>query len=296
MDYKQLVYFVEIVNAEFNLSRAAKNMHITQPSLSMMIHDLENTNQIKFFKKKNSRYIGLTSEGEILFDEARKIINDMNSLNLKLEKIKKKHNGTVTIGIPPIIISLFFNKLITQFIAKYPDINIEIVEEGANVLRKMLKKKQIDFAILVDDYGLDETLEYCDVCKDTLSAFVNNEHKYAKNSSLCFTDLEDEKLVLLSDSFVLHTVILNKFKEKGIVPNIIFTSGQWDLLTQMVQDENVITILPNSLELKVRRGALSVIDFLPKLKWAIALSRNKNAVETPSAILLREFILDFYKK
>lgn len=296
MDFKQLVYFVEIVNANFNLSRAAEKLHITQPSLSMMISDIEKTYKIKFFKKNNSRYVGLTSEGEVLFDEAKKIISDMNSLNLKLDKIRKDHSGTVKIGIPPIIISIFFNKLITKFIAKYPDINIEIIEEGANVLKSMLKKKQLDFAILVGENKSEDILEFHEVSSDTLAAFINNSHPYATKNSLCFTDLETQKLVLLSDSFVLHTVILDKFKEKGIVPNIIFTSGQWDLLTQMVQDESSITILPKSLEGKIRRDALTVRDFDPKLEWTIALSKNKNSINTPAALLLEEFIYKFYNK
>ncbi|MFV0424240.1 MAG: LysR family transcriptional regulator [Bacilli bacterium] len=296
MDFKQLVYFVEIVNANFNLSRAAEKLHITQPSLSMMISDIEKTYKIKFFKKNNSRYVGLTSEGEVLFDEAKKIISDMNSLNLKLDKIRKDHSGTVKIGIPPIIISIFFNKLITKFIAKYPDINIEIIEEGANVLKSMLKKKQLDFAILVGENKSEDILEFHEVSSDTLAAFINNSHPYATKDSLCFTDLETQKLVLLSDSFVLHTVILDKFKEKGIVPNIIFTSGQWDLLTQMVQDESSITILPKSLEGKIRRDALTVRDFDPKLEWTIALSKNKNSINTPAALLLEEFIYKFYNK
>lgn len=295
MDFKQLLYFVEIVNADFNLSRAASKLHITQPSLSMMISELEKSNRIKFFKKNNSRYVGLTIEGEVLFEEAKKIIADINTLNLKLDKIRKNHNGTVKIGIPPIIISLFFNKLLTKFISSYPDINIEIVEEGANVLKEMLKKKQIDFAILVGENRSDETLDFHEVSSDTLAVFVNNAHPFALKQAIDFSDLEGEPLVLLSDSFVLHTVILNKFKEKGIVPNIMFTSGQWDLLTQMVQDESSITILPKSLERKIRRNSLTILDFNPKLEWTIALSKNKNVVDTPASLLLEEFIYKFMK-
>ncbi len=296
MDLKQLIYFVEIVNADFNLSRAASSLHITQPSLSMMISELEKNNRIKFFKKNNSRYVGLTIEGEVLYEEAKKIISDINTLNLKLDKIRKNHNGTVRIGIPPIIISLFFNKLLTKFISKYPDINIEIVEEGANVLKDKLKKKQIDFAILVGENNSDDTLDFHEITSDTLAVFVNNSHQFASKESVDFSDLESEPLVLLSDSFVLHTVIVNKFKEKGIVPNIMFTSGQWDLLTQMVQDESTITILPKSLERKIRRNSLTILDFEPKLEWTIALSKNKNVVDTSTSLLLEEFIYEFMKK
>lgn len=296
MEFKQLLYFVEIVNADFNLSRAAEKLHITQPSLSMMISDLEKNNRIKFFKKKNSRYVGLTVEGEMFFEETKKIINDINNLELKLDKIRKEHNGTVKIGIPPIIISLFFNKLLTQFISKYPEINIEIIEEGANVLKEMLIKKEIDYAILVGENNNQDVIEYTEVTNDSLAVFVNNKHQLANKNYIEFQDLEDESLVLLSDNFVLHTVITDRFKEVGLVPKITFTSGQWDLLTQIVQDEPLITILPKSLDSKIKANSLKVIDFNPKLLWTIALCRNKNVVESPSALLLKEFIYNFYNK
>lgn len=294
MDIKQMQYFVEIVNSNFNLSRAAEKLHITQPSLSMLITELESNYKIKLLTKQNSRYSGLTAEGKILYDEAQIIISELSRLEYKLANIRNKHYGTIKVGIPPIIISLFFNKSLSEFMSRYPDVNLEIIEEGANVLERKLRNNEIDFAILVGSNETTKDIVSTEICCDSIAVYFRNDHKFASRKFLTLKDLSDEELILLSDDFVLHTVIKSKFQEIGISPKVLFTSGQWDLLTQMTHDRNVITILPKKLETKLQKEFLKVLDFRPKITWSISLAKSTKHSDSSTSILFEEFIGEFY--
>ncbi len=295
MDIRQLEYFVTIVNSDFNLRKAAQSLHLTQPLLSMVISDIESRYKIKLMIKKSTRYIGLTPEGKMLFEDAKQIIKMYKSLEMKLENYKDVHHGTIKVGIPPIIISTFFKKSLPEFISSYPNIKVEIIEQGANVLREMLKEKKLDYAVLVGFQDSDNDLKSIPICNDSLVAYVNNKSHLAKKKYLTFPDLHEQNMVLLSEEFVLNTVIKNKFEQALTTPNITFTSGQWDLLVQIVADSGAITVLPHALHSKISNDNIKIIKFTPKVKWTINLSTHSDTIKSSTAMLFEDFMINFYK-
>lgn len=296
MDIKQMHHFVTIVNSDFNLSKAAATLHITQPSLSILINELESTYDVKLLTKENSRYTGLTPEGEFLYTEANRILKLHNDLTYRLSSFKEKHFGTIKIGVPPIILSTFFRESIPAFMRKFPNVNIHIVEESANVLKNMLINKKLDFAILI---GIHETTKHVEshrLSTDQLSVFMNRSNAIASNQSVNFSDIEDSKLVLLADHFVLNTLLISKFQEHGMLPNPTFRSGQWEVLIQLVSETNSITILPKKIIEKVSNNNIVALDFDPKIEWDISLANNSSATLTPTQLLFRDFIHDYHTR
>ncbi len=295
MDIKQLEYFVTIVNSDFNLRKAAQSLHLTQPLLSMVISDIESKYKIKLMVKKSTRYTGLTPEGKVLFEDAKQIIKMYKGLEMKLENYKDVHHGTIKVGIPPIIISTFFKTSLPEFISKYPNVKVEIIEEGANVLRTMLKEKKLDYAVLVGFQDSDSDLKSTPICNDSLVAYVNESHPLSKKKYITFPDLHQQNMVLLGEDFVLNTVIRNKFEQSLSTPNITFTSGQWDLLVQLVADSGQITVLPSALQSKINIDSIRTIKFTPKVKWTITLATNTDTIKSSTAMLFEDFMVNFYK-
>ncbi len=296
MDIKQMHHFITIVNSDFNLSKAAQTLHITQPSLSILINELESSYDVKLLTKENSRYTGLTPEGEYLYQEANRILKLYNDLTYRLSSFKEKHFGTIKIGVPPIILSTFFKESIPAFMRKYPNVNIHIVEESANVLKNMLVNKKLDFAILI---GVHETTKHVEshvLSTDSLSVFMNKANYLAKKDHVDFEDIESNNLVLLADHFVLNTLLISKFQEHGMMPNPKFRSGQWEVLIQLVSETDSITILPRKIIDKVSNTNIVALDFNPKLEWDISLASNSSKTLTPTQLLFRDFINEYYNR
>ncbi len=296
MDIKQMHHFITIVNSNFNLSKAASTLHITQPSLSILINELESTYNIKLLTKENSRYTGLTPEGEYLYQEANRILKLYNDMSYRLSSFKKKHSGSIKIGVPPIILSTFFKDAIPAFMKKYPNVNISIVEESANVLKTMLVNKKIDFAILI---GVHETTKHVEshiLSTDSLSVFMNKNNYLASKDHIEFSDIETSNLVLLADHFVLNTLLISKFQEHDMMPNPKFRSGQWEVLIQLVCETDSVTILPRKIIEKVYDNNIVAIDFNPKLNWEISLATNSSKTLTPTQLLFKDFINDHFHK
>ena len=75
VDILQLYYFMNIVEYNFNLSLAAKKIHISQPALSQFVSSFEKENEVKLFFRKNGRLQGLTEAGEHIYQYALKILS-----------------------------------------------------------------------------------------------------------------------------------------------------------------------------------------------------------------------------
>ncbi len=294
MDIKQMQHFVTIVNSDFNLSRAATALHITQPSLSILINELESTYGVKLLTKENSRYSGLTPEGEFLYRESNQIIKAYNNLTYRLTSFTEKHYGTIRIGIPPIILSTFFKDSLPAFMSRFPNVNIQVIEESANVLKTMLVNRKLDFAVLVGVHKVTKDVESHRLFSDSLSIFTNKTHPIAQSNKIDYKELNKNNLVLLADHFVLNTLLISKFQEHDMVPNPNFRSGQWEVLIQLVNDTDAITILPKKIIEKLNNPNIVAIDFNPTLDWDVSLASNSTITLTPTQLLFKDFINSYY--
>jgi DNA-binding transcriptional LysR family regulator len=293
MDIKHLDYFREIVDSQFNLSKAASKLHITQPSLSMLVTSWEKQYGIKLFNKNKGRYIGLTKEGEYIYNHSIQLLKMHNEFLYSLEEIKRGFKGNVKIGIPPLIISLLFNRCILDFINDFPDIQLKIVEEGAMELQKKLANGDIDIAILIEPISFDifnTTLLY----EDKLVAVVNNNLAIANEEALTLSDLAQENLVMFSEEFVLHQTIVKIFQKQLLKPNITFQTSQWDLIIDIVKNSNSVAIMPAPVAPKIVGSNAITVELVEDIPWKVMMATNKSKIKTPSAKFFEEYLTNFF--
>ncbi|WMB29077.1 LysR family transcriptional regulator [Streptococcus didelphis] len=93
MNISNLTYFVEIVNCNFNLTKAAQKNHISQPALSNYIKTIENEENIKLFLRHKGRLVGLTTIGERFYENAKVVISHHEQLMADLRSESKKYKG-----------------------------------------------------------------------------------------------------------------------------------------------------------------------------------------------------------
>jgi len=294
MDIKHLDYFREIVDSQFNLSKAANKLHITQPSLSMLVTSWEKQYGIKLFNKNKGRYIGLTKEGEYIYNHSVQLLKMHNEFLYSLEEIKQGFKGNVKIGIPPLIISVLFNKCILEFINAFPDIQLNIVEEGASELQKKLANGDIDIAILIEPLSYD-MFSTTTLYEDKLIAVVNNNLSIASKSKLTLSDIALEKQITFTEGFVLHKTITDLFKKKLLHPKITFQTSQWDLIIDIVKNTNSVALMPAPVIPKLIGSNASAKDLVEEIPWTVLMATNKGKIKTPSVKFFEEYMINYFK-
>ncbi|MBO2536247.1 MULTISPECIES: LysR family transcriptional regulator [Rummeliibacillus] len=274
MEIRELKYFVAVAKSK-SFSKAADALHITQPTLSKVVKSLEKQLDITLFHR-SARKSELTDAGEVVYEQAIKILNLVDELDIVLEDVTHLKKGKIKIGMPPLIGILFFPKMIKGFQEKYPGITIEIDERGANVIKDLVGAGELDvgFVMLPADMEEFHVIPYT---SQQLMLIVNHSNPLANQETVMMKDLKNEPMLLFSQDFTLHDRILQECEQAGFIPHIAYESSQWDFISQMVEHNLGIAMFPKAIAEKVNPNAVKAIPIVkPAIPWEIVMIIKKD--------------------
>lgn len=289
LDIKQLEYFIEIVKCHYNLSRAAERLHVSQPALSQTIRQFEEQEQVELFVRYKGRLQNLTPAGERFYINSQNIIQYYYQMLDELRDNATQYKGKIRIGIPPLVLSVVFSKLLPKLIVENPDVEFEVIEAGAYDLTRMLTLKELDFAVLLQPVYIDsEIIEEYILQQDELTAFMSNKHPYSHQRYLYWNQLEDQSLAIFNSTFMIHHKLKEKFQEEGIHPHLAILSSSWDYLLLSVKNSNFLTILPSPIRNLFNFKDIVEIPFFQPISWSVVLCRPRKELHSH----LKEHILN----
>lgn len=295
MDIRHFSYFVSIVDCDCNLSAAAEKIHISQSALSKIVRTFEEQEQIELFVRKNGRLNGLTPAGKIFYDACIDITKRYELAMKRLRQTAYRNSGQLRVGIPPMILTVGFSSVLADFRKQFPNITLEIVEAGAEVLGRMFRDKELDFAVILAPTKLNDpgATEYA-LFSDMLVAFMSRDNVLAKREIIEWSDLEKHSVALFNESFSINRLTRDKCREKGIKPNIEIMSGSWDFMLETVQSSDYLTIMPNLIMSYASREAIAAVPFNDPIPWEVIMAEHDEEADEHVHNLFREFTLDYF--
>lgn len=129
-----------------SIQEASRVLHISQPSLSRSIKELETELGVHLLVRSN-RGITLTEYGEHLVSRARLIVEEVRRAKDEIETLKGSMDGRVTIGVSPVTPSARFVECLTRFRKRYPNVSLQIEELRSNKLIEALREGRLDLAL-----------------------------------------------------------------------------------------------------------------------------------------------------
>ncbi len=240
MKLNQLNYFIEVCNS-MNITQAAKKLHISQPSLTVAIKNLEQELGVNLLLREKNK-ITLTSEGEFFRDQLYPILGNLE--NLKREMVSSGSNYNVLkMGIPPMIGSFLFPLLFSRFITQNPDIKLEIVEHGAMKSQELLLNEKLDLTFLIGESQLNSELIFTPISQRDLKLYINKKHALAEVERISIKDLKDVPLIMFNSEFYVSRIVKDTFNNYGINANIILETSQINTVTRFIREELAGSIL-----------------------------------------------------
>ncbi|MDO4328950.1 MAG: LysR family transcriptional regulator [Lachnospiraceae bacterium] len=155
MNWNQLNYVVTIAQ-EKNITRAAHQLYISQPSLSLSIQSLEQELGTKLFTRSSGE-MQLTYAGTLFYEWARATLHSKNQLSLKLNDISQNVRQMIRLGISPHRSVIMLPPILEAFYRECPSCELHIIEKPTYVLRQMLADNEAD---LIIDTPNSDTLTY----------------------------------------------------------------------------------------------------------------------------------------
>ena len=295
MDVQQLFYFMNIVECGCNLSLAAKKIHITQSALSQLIINFETNEELVLFYRKNGRLDSLTPSGEKLYAYAQEITALHDEMRDMVRKEASKQKGTIRIGLPSLILRIFFSAFFPKLMLDNPSVKIEIIEGGSNDLRRMLFQNDLDYAILIEPTSLDlKSFEEHVIQIDEMTAFMSKDHPLAKKELLDWSDVMDYPIATFNESFTTNALVKDKLHAISEEKEPTFLSSSWDYLVEATMDSEIVTILPSPIERTIDQDHYVEIPFRDPIPFNVLLCRHikKNYNEVEAYVY--ETILNYF--
>lgn len=261
MRLEQLLYVVEVADKK-SISKAAKNLYISQPSLSKAIALLEGELQTQIFIR-HQHGITLTTDGEQIVQKARNILEQINDIEKIAAKSSLSNESIVlNVSFPLILCNDIFINILLDIQKQYPSIRIIPYQKDTDTTIHALQKGTLNFGII--SYTSTEKSKIEDICRknhfinQTLSkedfyVVVRKNHCLAGRKIVEYKELNDFSLVTFSDLVEGNPLLYNQ--DCIYIPN-------FDTIDNMLLNSDDITILPRigAMTCKgVRQGVLTAI-------------------------------------
>lgn len=194
MEIRVLRYFLSVAN-ERNITRAAEHLHITQPTLSRQLAQLEEEMGVLLFER-GSRKITLTEKGMLLRRRAEEIVAQIDKTEQELKESDEIINGTIAIGCGEVLAVQLLAEIMDSFREKYPDVTYKIYAGNACIINEHLKAGVIDLGLMFEPVDVSEYEFIRLKVKERWSAIMRADDPLARKPHVTAKDFIGKNLIL----------------------------------------------------------------------------------------------------
>lgn len=218
MELRQLKYFLAVAQ-ELHFGNAAKKLNISQPPLSMQIKQLEEELGFKLFDR-SSRFVELTPQGEFLKHEIKSLLKKLNHTIETAKEIAQGKQGRLRIGFVAIVTQSVFPDLIREYKAKFPGVNLELMDLSSSRQLNKIRGKEIDIGF-INSYGhqMDDLSKRVYLDGEFKIAIPSN-HRLVCENRISLKDLKNENIIMFKREVqpILYDAVIDAFKNGGASP------------------------------------------------------------------------------
>ncbi len=231
MELRQLEYF-QSVGRLGSVTKAADQMNVAQPSVSIAIRNLEAELCVKLLDR-SKKNIALTTEGLIFFKRVEFILGSLQDAVTEMGDFQRPLKGSIKIGITPFMGALLFPHAFAEFQKRNPEIGITVVEEGSLSIRSQLEKGELDIGVMITS-NISSPLETYPITTGQIHVCLRADNPLCAYPSIPFKKLRDQPFILFKEDTYIRQLVLNECAKRHFSPRIAFSSSQIRTILGMV--------------------------------------------------------------
>ena len=218
---RQIQYFMAVAESH-HFTKAAKQLFVSQSALSQQINKLEDDLGVKLLDRI-SHPITLTAAGEEFYRCAKKILSDINHLELQMQHYARDNQGTLHIGVITGLGKLPLTDILSKFNTEIsPQMQFSLTNCLSKKLCHMLGNHEIDIAIMAvsDDFPTND-FEILSLQHEPFLAILPAAHTLSNNTQISLQELETENFIFPTAENVSYDVFMAACLKTGFTPNIV---------------------------------------------------------------------------
>ncbi|MCM3241046.1 LysR family transcriptional regulator [Heyndrickxia oleronia] len=269
---QHLLVFVTVVE-KGNFSRAAEELHMTQPAVSQYIQMLERTYGTKLLDRTN-KFVRLNKAGEIIYYHAKEILGLYSKMQNLVDDLTNRASGPLSIGASYTFGEYVLPHFIAKLHEKFPLIKPRIIIGNTKEIAELVMGHQLDVGIIEGDYK-DSKLTVEPFAEDIMYVIASINHHLAQKNEVSISDLEEETWIVRELGSGTRMAAEKIFRHMSIAPKDVMEFGSTQLIKETVESGLGITLLSQlTIRKEMSMGLLKIIPIVGtpfKRKFSIVL-------------------------
>ena len=290
LTFRQLQVF-ESVARQQSFTRAAQELHLSQPAVSMQIKQLEDAVGLPLVEQLGKQ-VQTTEAGDVMLQLSRRIHGELREAEETIEELKGVESGRLRIAVATTV-NDFAARLLSRFCNQYPGVRVSLDVTNRQAVLSRLEENSVDIVLMGQPPGgLDvEAKAFMD---NPLIVIAPPNHPLAGRRRVPLSALARETFLIREPGSGTRSAMERFFTEKGIAPRISVEMASNEAIKQSVEAGLGLGVVSNhTVELECDAGRLKVLSvqsFPIKRKWYVVHRRGKRLSAAASAF--RDFVLD----
>lgn len=296
MDLWQLHIFCRVVDFK-SFSEAGKSVHLSQPTISSHIRDLENHFDCKLIDRLGKEALP-TKAGLLLYTHARSLLQLRDEMEAAMAEFKGSIKGRFSLGGSTIPGTYILPRLIGGFRTRYHEVILSLeIADSAEILAKILDGNLE--AGIIGKKTRDPRAEQICILEEELGLLVQAKHPWAKKQSVALQDLKEMPFILREKGSGTRETLAERLKEKGFSIDdftIIAEMGNTQAVIEAVKcglGVSILSPLAVKEDIEDRRLAMLTVKGL-ELGRKFYLTRHKGRNPSPICKAFIAYILEMY--
>ncbi|WP_248742014.1 MULTISPECIES: transcriptional regulator CynR [unclassified Pseudomonas] len=270
-------------------TRAAEALHVSQPTLSQQIRQLEESLGVDLFDR-TSRSVKPTDAGQAYIECARRVLVELEAGKRALHDVKDLSRGSLRLAMTPTFMAYLVGPLVRDFVARYPGIHLEIFELSMDDIEAGLADDSLDIAIAFTPVR-NPDIECIPAFVETLGVMVGREHPlYDSSWVLSPNDIAQLDFALLAPGYITRVSVDEYFRQHGITPKVQIEVNSVSTLLEVIRHAPLATMLPEAIATEDRALRRLRVESEAPQRGA-ALLRRKNNYHSAAAVAFMNLAL-----
>ena len=241
MEVRELEWFVVLARTE-NVTNAATQLHVSQPTLSRALARIERQLGVKLFDRNQNR-LRLNKYGEIYRAHAERAMKELTQGEERIRTLVDPHKGVVSLGFLHSFGGWLVPSLLDRYHVQAPLTSFELEGGAADSIVEAVRSGRIDIGF-VAPRPVAEDLAWVRLGRELLCLEVPPGDEFADRESISSAEISTRPMIALGQSYGLRHVVDRLFDDAGCIPSISIEATELSTLRALVRHGSGIAIVP----------------------------------------------------
>ncbi len=258
MNFYHLRYFLSVAKTG-SFSRAAREMHVTQPTVSSGIAELERTMGVRLFNR-GGKYVALTMEGRTLVNYAMQIQDLVEEIEDRVQRRDVLPGEGFQFGAIDAAVTYLLPNILKDYMRAYPNISLSAQVAPSRYLVDDLLMNRSEFAVISLPYD-HPRVDVVSIYRDAMPLVVGASHPFATRKNATLQEVVQEPLLLFHTDSISRKIVDERFAEAGVSPGVVMEMRSPEAMRKLVEVGVGISFLSMlAVRESLAVGALKVVD------------------------------------